>query len=356
MLVSTVQDIIPNGDYDYQAPFLIVNHKVRDIGLVGWNNNRWTHQDKAQRNESGASSASQTLAPPSQYQTAWKQAFDPDSCRYYFYNMSQGLTSWEAPDGAFTPDETVDYYVQRGIAEPWMNMTGKHESHRKAAINKIPQSSTSACSAPPSSVAQAEDRSPLHQAGQATVLTPAHTRFSPSKKGDLGKDVERYWVLRYSLFSRWSLGVVLNEKSLFSVTPEVIAKHHAEMLRGGVSVLDAFCGCGGNTIHLAAEFDVVRMLQSVCSGDFVKRCLLLWISKPESQARPACRCLLVNSMTSSCPWPSATVRCMEWQARSHGYMVTLSCRTLTRLMLSSCHLHGVAPALTAALNLMQLFP
>lgn len=266
-----MQDIVPNGNYDYHAPFLIVNHRVRDIGLVGWNNNRWTHQDKAHRDESGASASSKTLAPPYQHQMAWKQAFDPDSCRYYFYNTSQGLTSWEAPHGAFTPDETVDYYVQRGIAEPWVHITGTHEAQRKAPIIDVPPSSTSACSAPLSSVPQAEDSDRLRQAGQATVLTPAHTRFSPSKKGDLGKDVERYWVLRYSLFSRWSLGVVLNEKSLFSVTPEVIAQHHAGMLRGGASVLDAFCGCGGNTIHLAAEFDTVRMLQPGCVRDFMKR-------------------------------------------------------------------------------------
>jgi hypothetical protein len=36
----------------------------------------------------------------------------------------------------------------------------------------------------------------------------------------------------------------------FSVTPEPIAQHIAERCRSDV-IIDAFCGCGGNTIQFA---------------------------------------------------------------------------------------------------------
>lgn len=95
-------------------------------------------------------------------------------------------------------------------------------------------------------------------------MVPACVRFAPKKKGDVPANVERYWLLRYSLFSRWGSGVYLDETSLFSVTPEVIAQHHARMLSGSDSVLDAFCGCGGNTIALAQQFD------KVCSNNVLE--------------------------------------------------------------------------------------
>lgn len=253
MVVATVQEMVPEGDHEYYAPFLIVDHRVRDIGLVGWANNRWTHQDKAQRCKpvsSAAASGKITAAPANQ--TAWKQAFDPDSCKYYFYNSFEGVTSWEAPSEPFTADETVEYYVRLGIAQPWLHASSRRGEQPIECIHTTPQGSASTISD-----ALGHSNIPQVETDKVAPLSPAHVRFSPCKKGDLPKDVERYWVLRYSLFSRWSHGVVLNEKSLFSVTPEVIAKHHAAMLRGGASVLDAFCGCGGNTIQFAATFEKV---------------------------------------------------------------------------------------------------
>jgi trimethylguanosine synthase len=61
---------------------------------------------------------------------------------------------------------------------------------------------------------------------------------------------ERYWHRRHSLFSLFDLGVRLDEESWYSVTPEVLAKHHAERCRGRV-IVDACCGVGGNAIQLA---------------------------------------------------------------------------------------------------------
>jgi len=68
---------------------------------------------------------------------------------------------------------------------------------------------------------------------------------------------ERYWHRRYSLFSLFDLGIQLDEESFYSVTPEVVAAHHASRLSSASVVLDACCGVGGNTIQFALKCDRV---------------------------------------------------------------------------------------------------
>ena len=43
----------------------------------------------------------------------------------------------------------------------------------------------------------------------------------------LSQQVAKYWMQRYSLWSRYDAGVVMDEEGWFSVTPEVVALHHA---------------------------------------------------------------------------------------------------------------------------------
>ena len=78
----------------------------------------------------------------------------------------------------------------------------------------------------------------------------------------LGVDY-KYWYQRHRLFKKWDLGITLDTEAWFSVTPEVIAEHHAvrcseiaASLRSsqhGPVMLDAFCGAGGNTIQFALK-------------------------------------------------------------------------------------------------------
>ncbi|KAJ8908663.1 hypothetical protein NDN08_005368 [Rhodosorus marinus] len=63
-------------------------------------------------------------------------------------------------------------------------------------------------------------------------------------------DLEKYYWQRYRLFSRYDEGVLLDNESWFSVTPEKIAWHIAERFTCDV-VVDAFAGAGGNTIQFA---------------------------------------------------------------------------------------------------------
>ncbi|XP_067635091.1 trimethylguanosine synthase isoform X2 [Eurosta solidaginis] len=64
------------------------------------------------------------------------------------------------------------------------------------------------------------------------------------------KGMLKYWRKRFSLFSRYDEGIRLDCESWFSVTPEKIAIHLANRLQCDI-IIDAFCGCGGNSIQFA---------------------------------------------------------------------------------------------------------
>ncbi|XP_055594662.1 trimethylguanosine synthase [Uranotaenia lowii] len=64
------------------------------------------------------------------------------------------------------------------------------------------------------------------------------------------KSLLKYWYKRFSLFSLFDSGIKLDRESWFSVTPEKVASHTAERCRSDLLV-DAFCGCGGNSIQFA---------------------------------------------------------------------------------------------------------
>ena len=112
-------------------------------------------------------------------------------------------------------------------------------------------------------------------------ITNKGTRASPflDKVGGKGKhdliselslsrklNLKKYWFQRYRLFSRFDEGVKLDDEGWFSVTPEKIAKHIAERCRCD-TIIDAFCGVGGNTIQfahtcehvIAIDIDPVRL-------------------------------------------------------------------------------------------------
>lgn len=55
---------------------------------------------------------------------------------------------------------------------------------------------------------------------------------------------------RQRYFSLYSEGCLLDEEGWYSVTPELIADQIAERCRCD-TILDAFCGVGGNTIAFA---------------------------------------------------------------------------------------------------------
>jgi trimethylguanosine synthase len=107
------------------------------------------------------------------------------------------------------------------------------------------------------------------------MLQYEYAGFQPLPNGDCGDGVtnpypktqveDKYWAQRRRLFSRFDDGIQLDKEGWFSVTPEAIANHiskrvvdetPSERSSGGMIVLDAFCGCGGNAIAFARRPEV----------------------------------------------------------------------------------------------------
>lgn len=65
------------------------------------------------------------------------------------------------------------------------------------------------------------------------------------------KTLMKYKIQKKRLFSKFDEGIILDDESWYSVTPEIIAKHVAKRaLENGIKLLiDGFCGAGGNTIQ-----------------------------------------------------------------------------------------------------------
>jgi trimethylguanosine synthase len=75
----------------------------------------------------------------------------------------------------------------------------------------------------------------------------------------LPKQCKKYWRQRYDLFSRFDEGVYMNAELWYSVTPEIVAIFISKFIHACdpevKTILDVFCGGGGNTIQMARYFD-----------------------------------------------------------------------------------------------------
>ncbi|KAH9599854.1 RNA cap guanine-N2 methyltransferase [Trypanosoma melophagium] len=72
--------------------------------------------------------------------------------------------------------------------------------------------------------------------------------------------VEKYYGQRHRLWSRFDEGIWMTKKGWFEVTPESIARSSSEIhqtLKKKGSVLELFCGCGGDTVQLARVYNKV---------------------------------------------------------------------------------------------------
>ncbi|XP_027940988.1 uncharacterized protein LOC114194776 isoform X3 [Vigna unguiculata] len=83
--------------------------------------------------------------------------------------------------------------------------------------------------------------------------------------------IAKYWCQRYTLFSRFDDGLMMDEEGWFSVTPEAIAQHQAIRCASD-TIIDCFTGVGGNSIqfarqHNAAIYGVVDQIDFIV-GDF----------------------------------------------------------------------------------------
>jgi trimethylguanosine synthase len=89
-----------------------------------------------------------------------------------------------------------------------------------------------------------------------------------SNPQDFPAFMKKYYINRYSLFSKYDSGILMDHgiimilklESWFSVTPEKIAAHITSKVPSQVKIIvDAFCGCGGNTIQFARQYKVIAI-------------------------------------------------------------------------------------------------
>ncbi|XP_051131544.1 uncharacterized protein LOC127251737 [Andrographis paniculata] len=77
-------------------------------------------------------------------------------------------------------------------------------------------------------------------------------KFGKPKEGEMVTPlVEKYWLQRYDLFSKYDEGIKLDEEGWYSVTPEEVAAAQARRCEGAGIVIDGFAGVGGNAIQFA---------------------------------------------------------------------------------------------------------
>lgn len=97
---------------------------------------------------------------------------------------------------------------------------------------------------------------PGHEKYDATGLVPYYT--DPS---EVPERLKKYFYQRERYFSLYSEGCLLDEEGWYSVTPELIANQIAERCRC-TTILDAFCGVGGNAIAFAQTCERVIALDT----------------------------------------------------------------------------------------------
>lgn len=127
-----------------------------------------------------------------------------------------------------------------------MSKLGKQQIHRY--WSKYKQTSTS----PPETNSSQTHPHSLQPPSPTNLIVNPHPNIVHDK----------YWAQRHRLFSRFDKGIKLDSEGWYSVTPEVIADHVAKRLgaavpsirkassepSGGIVILDAFSGMGGNSI------------------------------------------------------------------------------------------------------------
>ncbi|KAE9551800.1 hypothetical protein FO519_004971 [Halicephalobus sp. NKZ332] len=100
-----------------------------------------------------------------------------------------------------------------------------------------------------------EDGDPLNFDFSFDPIRDAHLIAKHALKY-FGKNsnIKKYWHQRERLFSKLNDGILLDEESWFSVTPEQIGRHLADRLvTKNCLILDCFTGAGGNAIQFALK-------------------------------------------------------------------------------------------------------
>ncbi|KAI8108126.1 hypothetical protein M9434_006156 [Picochlorum sp. BPE23] len=220
----------------------------------------------------------------------WVQAFDESTGFYYYYNTALGVSQWSVPkDGVYDAmpgghllQEIGPVVDEKNTDEREDDMVPMSEVFDPPPCLVLNKNSLYSSSKNQRFVPRPET-SGIHDDGIPDVPTAStHTRFASDDDDDAHKIqqtggsqgqgrrrnerkrlvqygsmqvLHKYWLQRYSLFSLFDHGIILDEEGWYSATPEIIAWHHATSIvrvhGAGCLVVDAFGGVGGNAIQLA---------------------------------------------------------------------------------------------------------
>ncbi|KAH7372940.1 hypothetical protein KP509_17G030300 [Ceratopteris richardii] len=225
----------------------------------------------------------------------WSVYWDAHYGRYYFYNTKTLECTWQPPTGyeAYAGNEySADQSGNHGEAEvPFVNsfkadslqsvdcpfLDAIDPENQKINIEKESEeqvdldSQNSICDDITNRTVEADA---VNMEGVNCKASRVKSRAKKSAQyfiqlanqhvdaGTVSPMISKYWFQRFHLFSKYELGVKLDEEGWFSVTPEAIAKQHALRCRQGSVVVDAFVGVGGNAIQFALAGHYVIAIDS----------------------------------------------------------------------------------------------
>ncbi|KAL1207752.1 hypothetical protein V5N11_000485 [Cardamine amara subsp. amara] len=214
----------------------------------------------------------------------WKVYWDSFYGRSYFYNMTTQESTWEPPLGmehlAYSHEShNLNELAIETIEKPQDDLMTTEPANdvpddlggvcdTETAIEEvnslIDTYQETSIETQPLEIATLEEEgngtyvvNSVKKAKKESRRTRAKKKLLRSYTGTqtecvLEEYLGKYWCQRYLLFSRFDEGIKMDEEGWFSVTPELIAKHHAARCNEGV-VIDCFTGVGGNAIQFASR-------------------------------------------------------------------------------------------------------
>ncbi|CAA0822133.1 S-adenosyl-L-methionine-dependent methyltransferases superfamily protein [Striga hermonthica] len=162
----------------------------------------------------------------------WVAYWDDFYKNTYFHNAETGESTWDPPSG-------MEHLVQ-------------------GPVDVVDDEAQASCDLSN----MVEGLSPDNVFSMCTVKRKKKIRKKPSRKLSVSSEdiqevweevppiINKYWCQRYTLFSRFDYGIKMDQEGWFSVTPELLAKHHAHRCGNG-AIVDFFTGVGGNAIQFA---------------------------------------------------------------------------------------------------------
>lgn len=200
----------------------------------------------------------------------WYQAYDMGYSCHYYYNCALGITQWEVPEQPYIPLNASSNHSECEIPERGKQESGlegdahcEQESIQGVSCGEMGISGMEERTNYDDNLSTRSEESSAHKEPNLVSLTDVSSTSAiidnataAQVRSSMPRQVFKYWLQRYSLFSKYDSGIQLDTPGWFSATPECLASHQAQRCRSSV-VIDAFTGVGGNAIQFAKYCDRV---------------------------------------------------------------------------------------------------